>query len=99
MRCAIRVRMDNTPSIPDSGDQDPPDYVFDLIQISLLAAAGDVDQLLPAVEKARAAGADNREILRAMFRSDDAFGAGIANAEFLRLAESLQAGFSPVLIG
>ena len=49
------------------------------------------------MDKARAAGADNREILRAMFRSDDAFVAGIENAEFLRLAESLQAGQVPVL--
>jgi hypothetical protein len=31
----------------------PPDYVFDLIQISILAAAGDVQQLIGAVETAR----------------------------------------------
>ena len=83
-------------TVPDSS-QEPPDYIFDLIQVSLLAAAHDIPGLIAAVEKARAAGADKREILRAMFRSDDAFAAGIENAEFLRLAESLQAGQVPVL--
>lgn len=82
-------------SAPDSL-QEPPDYIFDLIQISLLAAAHDIPGLIAAVEKARAAGADKREILRAIFRSDDALVAGIENAEFLRLAESLQAGQVPV---
>jgi hypothetical protein len=77
---------------PDS----PPDYVFDLIQISILAAAGDVQQLIGAVETARQRGAENREILRAMFRSDDAFGAGVENEEFRLIAESLQAGIIPV---
>ena len=80
-----------------SQSADPPDYIFDLIQISLLAAECDARQLIPAVETARNNGADNREILRAMFRSDDAFGAGIESVEFLRLAESLQAGRSPLV--
>lgn len=74
----------------------PPDYIYDLIQISLLAAACDIEKLIGAVETARERGADNREILRAMFRSDEAFGAGIESVEFLRLAESLQAGRSPL---
>jgi hypothetical protein len=74
----------------------PPDYIYDLIKISLLAAACDVESLISAVETARDRGADNREILRAMFRSDEAFGTGIESVEFLRLAESLQAGRSPL---
>lgn len=74
----------------------PPDYVFDLIQISILAAAGDGKQLIGAVETARARGAENREILRAMFRSDDAFGVGVESEEFRLIAESLQAGIIPV---
>lgn len=74
----------------------PPDYIYDLIKISLLAAACDVENLITAVETARSNGADNREILRAMFRSDEAFGTGIESVEFLRLAESLQAGFAPL---
>ena len=74
----------------------PPDYVFDLIQISILAAAGDVEQLIGAVDTARARGAENREILRAMFRSDDAFGVGVESEEFMRIAESQQAGKIPV---
>lgn len=74
----------------------PPDYVFDLIQISILAAAGDVQQLIGAVETARARGAENREILRAMFRSDEAFGVGVESEEFRLIAESLQAGIIPV---
>lgn len=77
----------------------PPDYIYDLIQVSLLAAACDIAKLVTAVEKARDRGADNREILRAMFRSDEAFGAGIESVEFLRLAESLQAGRSPLPLG
>lgn len=89
--------MDKAESILVNAEPGPPDYVFDLIQISILAEAGDVASLIGAVENARAAGADNREILRAMFRSDDAFVAGIQSPEFLRLAESLQAGQVPVL--
>jgi hypothetical protein len=89
--------MDTLESIDTEGTSEPPDYIFDLIQISLLAAAQDIPGLIAAVDKARAAGADNREILRAMFRSDDAFAAGIGNAEFLRFAKSLQAGQVPVL--
>ncbi|HMV35138.1 MAG TPA: hypothetical protein PKM44_14100 [Turneriella sp.] len=89
--------MDTLESIETQSANEPPDYIFDLIQVSLLAAAHDIPGLIAAVDKARAAGADNREILRAMFRSDDAFVAGIENAEFLRLAESLQAGQVPVL--
>lgn len=77
---------------PDS----PPDYVFDLIQISILAAAGDVQPLIAAVETARLRGAENREILRAMFRSDEAFGVGVESEEFRLIAESLQAGIIPV---
>ena len=77
---------------PDS----PPEYVFDLIQISILAAAGEVAQLIGAVDTARQRGAENREILRAMFRSDEAFGTGVESEEFLRIAESLQAGKIPV---
>lgn len=76
---------------------DPPDYIFDLIQISIFAAAGDVPALTTAIESARNAGAGTREILRAMFRSDDAFAAGIENSEFMRLVESLQAGYTPAL--
>jgi hypothetical protein len=74
----------------------PPDYIFDLIQVSILAEAGDVPGLLAAIEQARAKGAENKEILRAMFRSDEAFGSGIESVEFLRLAESLQAGAIPL---
>lgn len=77
--------------------EEPPEYVFDLIQISILAAAGDVPLLTGAVDKARGQGADNREILRAMFRSDDAFVAGVENTDFMRIAESLQAGRVPLL--
>ncbi|GAB4426546.1 MAG: hypothetical protein OHK0011_08120 [Turneriella sp.] len=88
--------MDTLKSSDSETAQEPPDYIFDLIQVSLLAAAHDIPGLITAVQKARAAGADNREILRAMFRSDDAFVAGIEDAEFLRLAESLQAGLIPV---
>jgi len=76
---------------------EPPDYVFDLIQISILAASGDVESLVGVVDKARDQGAENREILRAMFRSDDAFVAGVEGDEFLRIAESLQAGRVPLL--
>ncbi|MBL8033718.1 MAG: hypothetical protein JNJ69_08465 [Leptospiraceae bacterium] len=79
-------------------ENEAPEYVFDLIQISILAAACDVDSLVGAVEQARNRGADNREILRAMFRSDDAFGTGIESEEFLRIAESLQAGKTPLQI-
>lgn len=78
-------------------EESPPEYVYELIQISILAATAHVDALLAAVDKARGAGADNREILRAMFRSDEAFVAGVENDEFLRIAESLQAGNVPVL--
>ncbi|HRP69655.1 MAG TPA: hypothetical protein PLY93_09005 [Turneriella sp.] len=74
----------------------PPEYVFDLIQISLLAASGDIRALSKAVTTARSNGADNRQILRAMFRSDEAFHAGIYSNEFLHLASSLQAGYSPL---
>jgi hypothetical protein len=74
----------------------PPDYVFDLIQISILAAAGDVTQLTSAVDLARQHGAENREILRAMFRSDEAFGTGVEGEQFMRIAESLQAGKIPL---
>ncbi len=88
--------MDTLESIESQGASEPPDYIFNLIQVSLLAAAHDIPGLIAEVDKARAAGADNRQILRAMFRSDDAFVAGIENAEFLRLAESLQAGRVPV---
>lgn len=87
--------MDATKSISPDGEQSPPDYVFALIQVSIQSAAHNVPALLAAVEKARADGADNRQILRAMFRSDDAFAAGIESAEFLRVAESLQAGQLP----
>lgn len=75
----------------------PPDYVFNLIHISILAQAGDVSALIAELEIARARGADNREILRAMFRSDDAFVAGVQSNEFLRIAETLQAGLTPAL--
>lgn len=78
--------------VPES----PPDYVFDLIQISILAAAGDVSQLIGAVDLARHRGAENREILRAMFRSDEAFGTGVEGEQFMRIAESLQAGKIPL---
>lgn len=90
--------MDSVQSVIEEDENSPPDYVFDLIQISILAAACDIDSLLPAVDQARRRGADNREILRAMFRSDDAFGTGIESEEFLRIAESLQAGRSPLAI-
>lgn len=88
--------MDSLQSVQDEDDT-PPDYVYELIQISILAATGDVDALIGAVAAARAAGADNREILRAMFRSDEAFGSGVEGGEFLRIAETLQAGRVPVL--
>ena len=89
--------MDNLQSVVSEDDNAPPEYVFDLIQISILAAACDVEALAETVELARARGADNREILRAMFRSDEAFGTGIESEEFLRIAESLQAGRTPLL--
>lgn len=89
--------MDNLQSAVDEDENAPPEYVFDLIQISILAAACDIATLVHAVELARSRGADNREILRAMFRSDEAFGAGIESEEFLRIAESLQAGVTPLL--
>lgn len=90
------ARMDASSNKP-TGGLEPPDYIFNLIQISILAASGDVPALSSAIESARAAGAGNREILRAMFRSDDAFAAGIESDEFLRLVESLQAGRTPIL--
>ncbi len=74
----------------------PPEYVFDLIQISIHASAGDIAQLITAVDTARARGAENREILRAMFRSDEAFGTGVEGEQFMRIAESLQAGKIPL---
>jgi|GEM_PF-5889691 len=89
--------MDNLQSVLTEDDDAPPEYVFDLIQISILAAACDVEALVGSVEHARQRGADNREILRAMFRSDEAFGTGIESEEFLRIAESLQAGRTPLL--
>jgi hypothetical protein len=89
--------MDTLESIETEAACEPPDYIFDLIQVSLLAAAHDIPGLIAAVHRARAGGADNRQILRAMFRSDDAFVAGIENAEFLRLAEAIQAGQVPML--
>ena len=89
--------MDNLQAVVSEEDNAPPEYVFDLIQISILAAACDVQGLLSSVEQARQRGADNREILRAMFRSDEAFGTGIESEEFLRIAESLQAGRTPLL--
>lgn len=89
--------MDNLQSVSTEDDDAPPEYVFDLIQISILAAACDVEALVGSVEQARQRGADNREILRAMFRSDEAFGTGIESEEFLRIAESLQAGRTPLL--
>lgn len=89
--------MDNLQSAVAEDENTPPEYVFDLIQISILAAACDVTPLVHAVEVARGRGADNREILRAMFRSDEAFGTGIESEEFLRIAESLQAGRTPLL--
>lgn len=88
--------MDLPQSSTSEEEVGPPDYIYDLIKISLLAAACDVANLIGAVEIARERGADNREILRAMFRSDEAFGTGIESVEFLRLAESLQAGRSPL---
>lgn len=84
-------------SVSVEDENAPPEYVFDLIQISILAAACDVESLVTIVEQARQRGADNREILRAMFRSDEAFGTGIESEEFLRIAESLQAGRIPLL--
>lgn len=89
--------MDSAQSAVLEEENAPPEYVFDLIQISILAAACDVQGLVNTVEQARARGADNREILRAMFRSDEAFGTGIESEEFLRIAESLQAGRIPLL--
>lgn len=89
--------MDIAQSVPEEDENAPPEYVFDLIQISILAAACDVQSLVTTVEQARSRGADNREILRAMFRSDEAFGTGIESEEFLRIAESLQAGRTPLL--
>lgn len=90
--------MDSLQSAAAEGQSDAPDYVFDLIQISILASACDVGSLASAVEQARGHGAENREILRAMFRSDEAFGTGIESEEFLRIAESLQAGLTPLQI-
>jgi hypothetical protein len=87
--------MEQSPSLALE-EESPPDYIYDLIKISVLAAVCDVQNLRGAVEVARRHGADNREILRAMFRSDEAFAAGIESVEFLRLAESLQAGVAPV---
>jgi hypothetical protein len=75
----------------------PPDYIYYLIQISILAAEGNITGLVGAVELARGGGAENRQILRAMFRSDEAFGSGVEGNEFLRIAESLQAGKVPLL--
>lgn len=89
--------MDTLQSVTLEDENAPPEYVFDLIQISILAAACDVQSLVTIVEQARQRGADNREILRAMFRSDEAFGTGIESEEFLRIAESLQAGRIPLL--
>ena len=89
--------MDILQSVTLEEENTPPEYVFDLIQISILAAACDVQSLVTIVEQARQRGADNREILRAMFRSDEAFGTGIESEEFLRIAESLQAGRTPLL--
>lgn len=90
-----RCRMDELRSVKKE-EEIPPDYIFDLIQISILAEASDVTGLLSAIEQARVNGAENKEILRAMFRSDEAFGSGIESVEFLRLAESLQAGTIPL---
>ncbi len=74
-----------------------PEYIYDLIQISILAHEGNAHGLITKIAKARDAGAEKREILRAMFRSDLAYNAGIENEEFLRLVESLQAGSLPSL--
>lgn len=72
-----------------------PEYIYDLIQISILAYEGDAKALITKIAKARNSGAEKREILRAMFRSDLAYNAGIESEEFLRLVESLQAGSVP----
>jgi len=97
--CAARKDccMETTATVRATEDAAPPDYVYNLIQISILAQSGDVSVLVAEVEIARARGADNREILRAMFRSDDAFGAGVQSSEFVRIAETLQAGLTPAL--
>ncbi len=75
---------------------DPPDYIYDLIQISLNAASGDIRSLTKKVELAKSHGAENREILRAMFRNDEALNAGVDSPHFHQVAATLQAGHAPL---
>ena len=67
----------------------PPDYIYDLIKISILSGNSNVPELMNSVKAAKAAGADKKEILRAMFRLDESLHSGLHSGDLQNLAKEV----------
>ena len=72
-------------------DNTPPDYVYDLIKISIFSNESNVSELINSVKAAKAAGADKKEILRAMFRHDESLHSELHSGDLQNLAKAVLA--------